>query len=101
MDVTDPGCPFIGIGINTTYLAPWKLVRPSAKDAFEGSMRANHAAKLVHLKGRHTGSRIASAVARRMKDFGVKPRTITLCADKWYDMLTDISECRGGWRCPG
>ena len=85
------GCPFIGI--DTTYLAPWKLVRTSVvKDPFEGSMRANHSAKLVHLKGRHTGARIASAVARRMQDFGVKPRTITLRADKWYDMLTDISE---------
>ena len=84
------GCPFIGM--NTTYLTPWKLTRASMLDPFEGLSRANHAAKLIHLKGRHTGARIASAVARRTRDFGVKPKAITLRADNWINMPTDLSE---------
>ena len=44
-DAWTPRSGFPFIGVNTTYLTPWKLTRASILDPFEGLSRANHAAE--------------------------------------------------------
>ena len=82
------GLPFIGA--NLTFLTPWLMSRTLASDPFTGESRFSMAMKLIHLEGRHTGERIARAVAKRLKEYGCPLSRKVLPADN-YDEITDCS----------
>ena len=66
------------------------MSRTLASDPFTGESRFSMAMKLIHLEGRHTGERIARAVAERLKEHGCPLSRKELPADN-YDETTDCS----------
>ena len=82
------GFPFLGL--DDQFTTPWRLTRSRQTDAFEGEDRTIISTPLKHLTGRHTGERIAHAVAQMMMVYGMKPEPIILSADH-YEARTDLS----------
>ena len=64
------GFPFLGL--DDQFTTPWRLTRARQTDAFEGEDRTIISTPLKHLTGRHTGERIAHAVAQMMMAYGMK-----------------------------